>query len=220
MLDIVMNRFYYIEIENLRSRLLVMGERVTEAFKTSMRSLLNESIAECDVAIDMDNEIDFLENEIEKEAIKYITLRSPVASDLRMVLVSIKAASSLERIGDGATTIARRGKSILAQGKIKVDLLNLEEMATITLDMLETTKNLILQPDTETSDAVKQMDREIDSRNAINLQGYIQQAQEHPDQAPVLFELALISKALERIADHVANVANDMAYLIRGGDLS
>jgi phosphate transport system protein len=215
-----MNRFYYIEIENLRSRLLVMGERVTEAFKTSMRSLLNESIAECDVAIDMDDEIDFLENEIEKEAIKYITLRSPVASDLRMVLVSIKAASSLERIGDGATTIARRGKCILAQGKIEVDLLNLEEMATITLDMLETTKNLILQPDTETSDAVKQMDREIDSRNAINLQGYIAQAQSNPDQAPVLFELALISKALERIADHVANVASDLAYLIRGGDLS
>lgn len=208
-----MNRHFYTEIENLRSRLILMGERSTEAFKTSMRGLLNESILDCERAIEMDKEIDFLETEIETEAIKYISLRAPVASDLRMVMVSIKAASNLERIGDGARSVGRRSRWILSQGKLNVDLLNIEEMAVIALEMLESTKTMILQPDMEEIKRICEMDRGVDSRNQENLKGFVKQAEAHPEATNVLFELALISKVIERVADHVTNISRLMEQL-------
>ena len=208
-----MNRHYYSEIENLRSRLILMGERSTEAFKMAMRGLLNESIKECERAVEMDREIDFLENEIENESVRYISLRAPVAGDLRMVMVAIKAAANLERIGDGARSIGRRSKRVLAEGKLDVDLLNLEDMAVITLEMLESTKDMILQPDIDVIRRVCAMDEEVDARNESNLKGYVAQAQACPDKAAVLFELTLISKVIERVADHVTNIARLMEQL-------
>ena len=210
-----MNRYYYSEIENLRSRLILMGERSTEAFKTAMRGLLNESILDCERAVEMDKEIDFLEREIETEAIKYISLRSPVAGDLRMVMVAIKAAANLERIGDGGRSVGRRSKRILSQGKLNVDLLNIEEMAVITLEMLEATKDMILQPDSEVIARICRMDEEVDSRNDDNLKGFVRQAEVQPESAGVLFELALISKVIERVADHVTNISRLLEELNR-----
>jgi len=209
----MMNRHYYSEIENLRSRLILMGERSTEAFKTAMRGLLNESIVDCEKAIEMDKSIDLLEADIENEAIRYISLRAPVASDLRMVMVAIKAAANLERIGDGARSIARRSKRILSEGKLRADLLSIEEMAVITLEMLESTKDMILRPDMEVIGRVCEMDEEVDARNESNLAGFVAQTQCDPSQAAVLFELSLISKILERVADHVRNIAHLMEQL-------
>ncbi len=208
-----MIRHYYTEIENLRSRLILMGERTTEAFKTAMRGLLNESILDCERAVEMDEEIDFLEDDIENESVKYISLRSPVAGDLRQVLVAIKAAANFERIGDGARSVARRSRRILSEGKLEVNLLSIEEMAVITLEMLDSTKDMILRPDMDVITKVCEMDKRIDQCNDSNLVGFIAQAQQHPEHAKILFELALISKIIERMADHVSNIAQLMEQL-------
>lgn len=212
-----MNRHFYTEKENLRSRLILMGERTTDAFKTALRGLLSERIVDCEQAIEMDLEIDRLEQDIESEAVRYISLRSPVASDLRMVMAALKAAGRFERIGDSARSVARRSKRILSEGRLEVDLLDIEEMAAITLEMLECTKSMILQADREEIDRVCGMDREVDLRNEKNLKGFVEQARQDPFRAAVLFELSHISKTIERVADHVSKVARLMEPLTQEG---
>jgi phosphate transport system protein len=211
-----MNRYFYSEIENLRSRLILMAERATEVFKMAVSGLIEEDIARCETVLRMDDEIDALDKEIGHEAVRYISLRSPIARDLRMMMVAIKTAANLERIGDEATSIAKRSRRILGQGKLRVDLLNIADMLRLSLHMMEEVKDLFLNPDPESAMRICAMDREIDQCNSDNLQSYILQAQQPGAPVGSLFELAMISKAIERVADHVTNIAETIVYLEKG----
>jgi len=215
-----MNRYFYTEIENLRSRLILMGERTTEVFKMALAGLLEGEIAKCDATSPMDDDIDNLEREIDREAMRYISLRSPVAGDLRTIMVAMKTASNLERIGDESTSIARRSRHILSQGQIAVDTVNIEAMAKSTLEMIEMAKGLFLEPRTDVSESICSRDREIDELNYRNLESYIFAVKANPNAALTYFELSMISKSIERVADHITNVAEDMIYMVEGGDLT
>jgi phosphate transport system protein len=211
-----MNRYYYSEIENLRSRLILMGERSTEVFTMAVTGLIEGDLSKCESVIRMDDEIDALEKEIGQEAVRYISLRSPIARDLRMMMVAIKTASNLERIGDEATSIAKRSRRILSQGKLQVDLLNVADMLRLSLHMMEAVKNLFLCPDPESAVGICALDREIDDCNTENLRSYIEQARVPGASVGCLFELAMISKSMERVADHITNIAETIVYLEKG----
>jgi phosphate uptake regulator len=102
-----MKRFFDAELENFRSHLLQMGERAMDQTRLAMKALLEADIALADKVIAADDELDKLEVQIDDEAIRYMTLRGPVASELRLIVVGMKASHDLERVGDEATGIAR-----------------------------------------------------------------------------------------------------------------
>src|SRR4051812_10582957 len=87
-----MKRFFDAELENFRSNLLQMGELAIEQARLAMRSLVDSDITLADKVIAADDEIDRLEVQIDDEAIRYMTLRGPVASELRLVVVGMKAS--------------------------------------------------------------------------------------------------------------------------------
>ena len=89
-----------------------MGERAIEQTRRAMRALADADIALADKVIAADDEIDKLEVQIDEEAIRYMTLRGPVASELRIIVVGMKASHDLERVGDEATGIARRSRKL------------------------------------------------------------------------------------------------------------
>jgi phosphate uptake regulator len=104
-----MKRFFDAELEAFRSKLLQMGERAIDHVRLAMRALgPSGPRARRGKVIAADDEIDRLEVQIDEEAIRYMTLRGPVASELRLVIVGMKASHDLERVGDEATSIARR----------------------------------------------------------------------------------------------------------------
>jgi len=200
--------------------LILMGERTTEAFKTSLSCLLDGEIAKCDTVFTMDDEIDSLEMEIDREAMRYISLRSPVAGDLRTIMVAMKTASNLERIGDESTSIARRSRHILSQGKFKLDSVNIKQMADSTLHMIELAKSLFLEPNLNVSVDICSRDDQIDQLNHEILFQYIEAVKQDPEASLIYIEMTMISKSIERIADHITNVAQDMIYMVKGGELS
>jgi phosphate transport system protein len=208
-----MKRFFHSELDTLKSQLLLMGEKASDALRQSTRALAEKDLDLAEKVIAGDDVIDDLEIQIDREATRYLTLRSPVASDLRLITVAIKASHDLERVGDEARNIAKRTrKMILKKGEIG-DLLYIPEMAIMADEMLRDAFQCFIASDPERASAVLSKDEEVDTLNKANFKDYIKRAKSDPEALNIYLELIFISKSIERIADHATNLAEEVIFL-------
>jgi phosphate transport system protein len=208
-----MKRFFHSELDTLKSHRILMGEKANGALQKSVESLVEQNLDLAVQVIEEDDAIDQLEIEIDRESTRYLTLRSPVASDLRLITVAIKASHDLERVGDEARNVAKRvRKMILKQGRIG-DLMNIPEMAQKAGEMLREALQSFISENPDTAKAVLVKDEAVDALNKDNFKGFIKQAKGDPDLMNQYLDLIFISKSLERIADHATNLAEEVIYL-------
>lgn len=213
-----MKRFFDNELETFRSHLVLMGEIAVKQVRDAMRAVVENDLALADQVAAADDELDSLELKIDEEAIRYMNLRSPVATELRLVIVGMKASHDLERVGDEATNIVRRVAKLASEPQLK-PYIDLPRMTTIALEMLRDALDCFLQVDIEKALAVCKRDKEVDD---INRQLYRELSSymiEKPDTVSRALELMFISKSVERIADHASNIAEEMIYLAGGRDI-
>ena len=213
-----MKRFFDAELEAFRSNLLQMGERSIDQVRLAMRALTESDIALADKVIAADDEIDQLEVKIDEEAIRYMTLRGPVASELRLVVVGMKASHDLERVGDEATSIARRARKLAIEPRIEL-YADLPRMTNIALEMLRAALDCFVQEDQQKALAVIRRDSEVDNLNRLVYRRLTSYMLEKPDTIARALELMFISKSVERIADHATNIAEEMVFLAGGQDI-
>lgn len=213
-----MKRYFDTELEAFRTDLLLMGETSIRQVQDALKALVNADIALADHVIAADDEIDRLEIKIDDEAIAYMNLRAPVATELRLVIVGMKASHDLERVGDEATNIARRAVKLAAEPQLK-PYIDIPRMVAIALEMLRAALDCFLHLDAEKAIAVVQRDAEVD---ALNRQLYRELTSfmiEKPDTISRALELMFISKSIERIADHASNIAEEMVFLAQAKDI-
>ncbi len=213
-----MKRFFDVELETFRSHLVLMGEKSMEQVRRSLKALTEGSISLADQVIAADDEIDRLEVEIDQEAVRYMNLRAPIATDLRLVIVGMKASHDLERVGDEATSIARRAVRLASEPPLK-PYVDIPRMADIALEMLRDALDCFLHGDAAKAVSVVQRDAEVD---AINKQLYRELSSfmiEKPETISRALELMFISKSIERIADHATNIAEEMVFLFQAKDI-
>ena len=105
-----MSTYFEHNLENLRSKLLLMGQLANESLKTSIKALINGDPVLAKSVREKDEEIDNLENEISEIVTTYLSTHAPVAADLRLLVATLKISHDLERIGDEAKAIARRSR--------------------------------------------------------------------------------------------------------------
>lgn len=213
-----MKRFFDAELESLRTKLLQMGDRAIEQSRLAVRSLAESDLKLADQVIAADDEIDRLEVQIDDDAIRYMTLRGPVASELRLVIVGMKASHDLERVGDEATSIARRARKLAIEPRIEL-YGDIPRMANIALEMLRDALDCFLHDDEHKALAVIRRDAEVDNINRLVYRRLTSYMIENPDTIARALELMFISKSLERIADHATNIAEEMIYLSKGTDV-
>ncbi|HEX2862494.1 MAG TPA: phosphate signaling complex protein PhoU [Lacunisphaera sp.] len=213
-----MKRFFDSELESFRSNLLQMGERSIEQTRQAMRSLLESDLALADKVIAADDEIDRLEVKIDEEAIRYMTLRGPVASELRLVVVGMKASHDLERVGDEATSIARRARKLAIEPRVEL-YSDFPRMTNIALEMLRSALDGFVQEDEQKALAVIRRDSEVDNLNRLLYRRLTSYMLEKPETLARALELMFISKSIERIADHATNIAEEMVFLAGGQDI-
>jgi len=214
----VMKRFFDSELESFRSNLMVMGETAASQVRLAVKALVEGDASLADQVIAADDEIDQLEVKIDEEAMRYMNLRAPVATELRLVIVGMKASHDLERVGDEATSIAKRAVRLSAEPPLK-PYVDIPRMANIALEMLRDALDCFLNGDTEKALAICRRDAEVDQ---INKQLYRELSSfmiEKPGTISRALELMFISKSLERIADHATNIAEEMIYLAKGKDV-
>ena len=213
-----MKRFFDAELETFRSHLMLMGELSIRQVRDSLKALVDGDAELAKRVIYADDEIDRLEMEIDDEAIRYMNLRSPVATELRLVIVGMKASHDLERVGDECTTIAKRAIRLSAEPPLK-PYVDIPRMAEIAIEMLRDALDCFLHGDTEKALAVVRRDAEVDS---INKQLYRELSSfmiENPATTTRALELMFISKSLERVADHACNIAEEMVFLAKAQDI-
>lgn len=213
-----MKRFYDAELESFRSNLLQMGERAMEQTRLAIRALTDADLALADKVIANDDALDQLEVKIDEEAVRYMTLRGPVASELRLVIVGMKASHDLERVGDEATSIARRARKLAIEPRLEL-YTDVPRMANIALEMLRDALDCFVNDDEQKAIGVCRRDAEVDNMNRMVYRRLTSFMIEKPEVIARALEMMFISKSIERIADHATNIAEEMIYLTKGKDV-
>lgn len=203
------------ELDRVKKKILSLGALVEERARMAVTAVESREGDIAQKIVDSDWEIDEMEVEIEEECLKILALYQPVAVDLRFLVATIKINNDLERIGDEAVNIAER-LLIIAKRPPMAFVFDYAPMAQQVQAMLKMSLDALVNLDADIAFKVITMDDEVDD---IQVQAYdrIKEAiKEHPDRVSYLINLLLISRHLERLADHCTNIAEEVVYLVEG----
>ena len=210
-----MGRHLQREIEGLKRNILALGAVVEDRVGMAVKAMQNRDAGLAKQVIELDSEIDDLEVEIEEECLKIIALHQPVAVDLRFIGTVIKINNELERIGDQAVNISERTINIARRNPVDTRF-DYTEMAKKTQKMLKMSLDSLVNTDLDLAVKVVLLDDEVDAiKHEIYDKVKVVLAK-YPDHVGYLINLFLISRHLERIADHATNIAQEVIYLIEG----
>ncbi|MCB0405618.1 MAG: phosphate signaling complex protein PhoU [Bdellovibrionales bacterium] len=210
-----MNRHFLDSVEELKKELLTMAAMVEGLITRSVDALAARRDREAKVVIEEDDIIDRLEIKIEEECLKILALYQPVAEHLRFVTTVMKINNDLERIGDLAVNIARRAKRLAKHPPIEIPE-RLQTMADSTVKMLRNSLNAFMERDTILAKKVCLADDEIDRYHAELIPMISESMRRDPEKIDLFIHLLWSSRNLERIADHVTNIAEDVVYMVDG----
>lgn len=213
-----MKRFFDTELETLRSDLFRMGEKVIANLRAALKAYAERDADLARFVIGADDEIDDLEVRIDEEAIRYLSLRTPVATELRVVLTGMKASHELERAADEVTKIARRIRNLASAAPLQVSV-DVVRMGEIAAEMLREALDCFVHGTEERAMAVCHRDSEVDAMNRDLCEELTDMMGASPTSVSGALDLVFISKAIERIADHATNVAEETIYLINAKDV-
>jgi phosphate transport system protein len=203
------------ELEKLKKKILSLGALVEERVYLAIKAIESRDPDLAKRIIRLDHEIDETEVEVEEECLKVLALYQPVAIDLRFIVAVIKINNDLERIGDEAVNIAERIQSIAKYPNISFHF-DYTEMAEIAAAMLKQSLDALVNLDIDTAFRILTLDDEVDDIQSNAYSQIKQVMREHPKEMTYLINLYLISRHLERIADHATNIAEEVIYLIEG----
>ncbi len=214
-----MHRHFEDQLEELKERMLFMSSLVEKAIHTSLEALnhRNETLA-TQVLVDMEPQINELHLELDDRALQLLALQQPMAVDLRFITATMKINSDLERMGDQAVNIAQRALSIVAQPALK-PLIDIPRMADIAKGMVRDALDAFVRRDTELARQVVLRDDEVDSYRDLIFRELIAHMIRDPRHILQALDLILVSRNLERIADHATNIAEDVIYMVLGRDI-
>ena len=205
------------ELGELKQKLLTMASHAETAVNESVRALVERDY---DLAVrvkDADNVIDRFELEIDEMAIQLLA-KAPLAGDLRFVTVAMKISQNLERVGDEATKIAKRARDLSGEPPVKLNL-DLDRMVRLSLDMLKAALDSFVNRDSTAARAIIPRDKEVDALNKEISNLLADYMVANPDAIRRCLSLIVVSKSLERIADHAKNMAEDVVYLCEALDI-
>jgi phosphate transport system protein len=210
-----MVRHFQRELDQLKKRILSLGAMAEERVRMAVKAMENRDTELAERIISTDYEIDEAEMEIEEECLKILALHQPVAVDLRFLSAVIKINNDLERIGDEAVNIAQRVQIIARREKVRIPF-DFSAMAEKTEEMLRTSLDAVVNLDLDLAVKVIVSDDEVDAFENEAYDVMKKAIETHPDRVGDLINLLLISRHLERIADHAQNIAEEVVYMIEG----
>ena len=204
------------ELEKIKKSILELGALVEDRVRMAISSIQRRDV-EVAVQIDrMDHEVDDMEVEIEEECLKVLALHQPVAVDLRFLVSVIKINSELERIADEAVNIAHRIKTISKDKSGAAFVFDYAIMGEKARAMLKMSLDALVQLDTDMAFKSCLMDDEVDAYVRQAYEQLNRSIQEHPELSGIYINMFLISRHIERIADHATNIAEEVIYLTDG----
>lgn len=211
-----MAKHFQKELEKLKKRVLSLGAQVEDRVRLAGKAIESKEVFDAERIIKSDHLIDEEEVEIEEECLKILALYQPVAVDLRFIIATIKINADLERIADEATNIAHRLKKIMQchnGSKIRYDY---EAQVNQVRTMLNKSLDAMVNLDVDLAFKVLLLDDGVDEMHHEMYRRVKEDMLAEPANVEYLMNSFLISRHLERIGDHVTNIAEEIIYLVEG----
>jgi len=213
-----MERHFETELQAIKERLLAMGALAESMIHKSVRALVDRDERLVQAVLAHEEEMDLLCIEIDDRCFTQLALRQPMASDLRFLVASVKINSELERIGDQTVSIALRVQSLIREPELK-PLIDIPRMTVLAQEMVRKALDAFVRRDVELARSVIEADDEVDGLRDQVFRELLVFMMGDTATIPRALALMLISRNLERIADHATNIAEDVIYIVRGEDV-
>jgi phosphate transport system protein len=199
----------------LKKRILSLGAMVEERVRFTIKAMETRDGDLAKKVVELDHDIDEREVEIEEECLKILALHQPVAEDLRFLAAIIKINNDLERIGDEAANIAEAVAKIAKRPPLTVPI-DFSVMAEKAEAMLKGSLDALVNLDVDLAYKICLLDDEVDDMYRDVYRKIEDAIPPNPERVRSLINLLLISRHLERIADHATNIAEDVIYMLEG----
>jgi len=200
----------------LNDSLQQLGQLACQQLEGAIDGLATQNEAALDKVIKGDAALDQLEADIHEKAIEVIAIRSPRAKDLRHVLVALKVASILERMGDYSRNIANRTKVIMTVGNENIPGVNIGRMGQVTEQMVRDVMLSYKNRDAELALAVWRRDIEVDHMHTAFYKEVLASMSRNPNMVATGAHLLFIAKNIERIGDYATGIAEQVHFLVEG----
>jgi phosphate transport system protein len=206
------------QLAELKDKLLAMAALAQQAVESAVEANLRRDLKLCEYVRENETAINTAQRDLDEMAYELLAKEQPMAIDLRFILAVIKINGDLERIGDQSMSIAIRTKDLIDLPVVDLPV-DFDGMGEFAGRMIRTSIQALLHADAKVADSVLEMDDEIDRMNRVAHADLIQVIQQRPEFTMQALNSILISRALERIADHATNIATDVIFWVRGADI-
>ncbi len=209
---------FHQSLEDLKENLLVMAGLAEQAIQRAIEAYRVRDMSICDLVTRSEVAINRMERDIDQAALDLLAMEQPMASDLRFILSVIKINADLERVGDAAKSISDRVRHMdqLPLAELPVDI---PRMATLAGDMVRKSLQSFIEANADLARSVLLMDDAVDAMNRSAYKSLTRLMEEQSHLAPQALSALMISRSLERVADHATNIAEDVIFWVQGADV-
>ncbi|WP_074381100.1 phosphate signaling complex protein PhoU [Bartonella doshiae] len=213
-------RSYDAELKYLEAKITEMGSHAERMIEDSIASIVRNDLQLAATVIADDLFLDEAERDIDEKAITIICKRQPMAVDLREIVGAIRISSDLERIGDMAKNIAKRTVALAEVRQPASFYCGLETITALALNQLKEVLSAYTSRLLDHVDAVRERDGKIDALYTSLFRELLTYMMEDMRNITVCTHLLFCIKNIERIGDHVTNIAETLHYIITGHHMS
>jgi phosphate transport system protein len=209
---------FHQQLATLKDKLLAMAALSQQALELSVEAYVSRDVSLANHVLEIEQAINAAETTVDEMAYELLAKEQPMAVDLRFILSVIKINGDLERIGDQATGVARRVILLDAQPLIHLPI-DMQEMGEKVGVMMRRAVQALLEADAKLAESVLTLDDEVDLMNRAVQTGLVDLMQHQPASSEQALSAIIISRNLERAADHATNIAEDVIFWVRGSDV-
>lgn len=206
------------QLAELKDKILAMAALSQLSVETSVEAYLQRDEGLCHYVKQNETAINTAQRELDEMAYELLAKEQPMAIDLRFILAVIKINGDLERIGDQAMGMSRRTREIIREEFVELPV-DFGVMGDYASKMIRSAVQSLLEGDARLADTVREMDDEIDRMNRRAQADLLEMIQQKPQHTQQAMNGLMVSRSLERIADHASNIATDVIFWIRGADV-
>ena len=205
-------------LDELKEKLLVMGGLAEQAVDYAVDGVRKRDQRLFQSVFDSEEAINKAEREIDELALDLLAMQQPMAVDLRFITACMKINADLERVGDQAVNIAQRGTELISLPEVELPV-DIPRMASTVAGMVRRALEAFITGNAELAEAVLKMDDIVDRMDDDIYIALVEKMHQAPDITSQALDAILISRNLERVADHATNIAEDVIFWVRGADV-
>ena len=210
------------ELSGISTRVLEMGGLVESQVAQAVYALTNFSAETASQVLVLEETVNTMEVEIDRDLSSIIARRQPTARDLRLLIAISKTIANLERVGDEAARVARTVQRLINTGvssRLRLPVADLKFESELAVAQLRKALDAFARLDVEKALEVLKQDDQIDQEFEGLMRKLITFMMEDPRTISSSIDLVFVAKAIERVGDHAKNLAEQIIYIVKGTDV-